>query len=155
MGPTRVQAREGGGMTFRDFTEETKEAVVALVAGMRGDRDITPMVHLHSEDGGREIIGVEAQFFAEPGGVEQLVERFIVPLVQERMATQVAWTFTGAFQDGYADPPRLVVAVVMDREVHEAWVATLHPDAGVGDWLNLGSNSTYGLMVGPVQEVLR
>lgn len=150
MGPTRVQARKGGGMTFRDFTEETKEAVTALVAGVRGARDITPMVHLQSEDSGRELIAVDARYFNE-GRVQELVEGFIVPVVQERMATQVAWTFTSAIEDS----TRIVTAVVIDREVNEVWAAHIGDDNTIGEWTNLGTNTTQGLLIEPVQEALR
>jgi hypothetical protein len=134
---------------FRDFVEETKDAVRALAGGTRGDRDITPMVHLETEASGRELVAVDAQFFAEPGGTEVLIEALVIPLIQERMATKVAWTFTTA-----ADDLRMVVAVIVDRERHETWLAPLFPE-GVGDWLGIGPNSTYGLLVGPIQEALR
>jgi hypothetical protein len=50
-------------MIFRDFVEETKDAVRELAAGARGDRDITPMVHLETETTGRELVAVDPQFF--------------------------------------------------------------------------------------------
>jgi hypothetical protein len=136
-------------MIFRDFVEETKDAVRELAGGTRGDRDITPMVHLETEDTGRELIAVDAQFFIKPGGAEELIEGFVIPLIQERMATKIAWTFTAV-----ADDLRIVVAVVIDRERHETWLAPLFPE-GVGEWLGIGPNSTYGLLVGPIQEALR
>ena len=137
-------------MTFRDFADETKEAVAALTAGVRGERDITPMVHLHSQGGGREIVAVDARYFDE-GRVQELVERFIVPLVQERMATQVAWTFTSSIEES----TRIVTAVVIDREVNEVWAAYIGADNSIGDWTNLGTNTTQGLLIEPVQEALR
>jgi hypothetical protein len=136
-------------MTFRDFVEETKDAVRELAGGVRGDRDITPMVHLETEATGRELVAVDARFFTESGGTEDLIEGFVIPLVQERMATKVAWTFTTL-----ADDLRMVVAVAIDSERHETWLAPLFPE-GVGEWLGIGPNSTYGLLVGPVQEALR
>jgi hypothetical protein len=134
---------------FRDFVEETKDAVRELAGGTRGDRDITPMVHLETEETGRELVAVDPLFFTEPGGTEDLIEGFVIPLIQERMAIKVAWTFTTT-----ADGLRMVVAVAVDRERHETWLAPLFPE-GVGEWLGIGPNSTYGLLVGPIQEALR
>jgi hypothetical protein len=136
---------------FRDFVEETKDAVRELAGGTRGDRDITPMVHLETEETGRELVAVDPLFFTEESGVENLVEGFLIPLIQERMAIKVAWTFTSATT---TDNLRMAVAVVIDRERHETWLAPLFPE-GIGEWLGIGPNSTYGLLVGPIQEALR
>jgi hypothetical protein len=134
---------------FRDFVEETKDAVSALAGGARGDRDITPMVHLETEASGRELVAVDPLFFTKDDGIEELLEAFVIPLIQERMATKVAWTFTSEYEG-----VRMVVAVAIDSERHETWLAPLFPE-GVGDWLGIGPSSTYGLLVGPIQEALR
>lgn len=149
-------------MTFREFTQETLDAV-RMVAGQLGDRDVTPMVHFETQDGRRELVGVDPLFFTEDGGVTKLIDTFVVPLIREREIQKVAWTFTSAagpnmYAGGGHDVAgpaivRVVVALVMDGEVHETWIAPLLPQ--VGDWLSLGANTTDGLMVSPVQEALR
>lgn len=147
-------------MIFREFVEETKDAVAMLAGGVSGGRDITPMVHLETEVG-RELVAVDPQFFEVDGGTEQLVGRFIVPMIQERMAMKVAWTFTSALRakpqfdpPPEAEPARMVTAVVIDGERTEAWLAPLF-DGRVGEWLLLPPNNIHGLLVGPVQEALR
>lgn len=161
MVPARVQTLGGGGVIFREFVTETLDAVRMLAGGVQGGRDITPMVHLETPDGRRELVAVDPLFFTEDDGVGELVDRFVVPLVREREATKVAWTFTATWGAQQLSPTlkvgsiRIVTAVIIDREVHETWLAPIFDGPRVGDWLNLGANSTDGLMVGPVQEALR
>lgn len=136
-------------MSFREFVNDTLDALEATAANAR-NRDLTPMVHLELPDGRREIVAVDHRFFTEDGGVEQLVAGFVVPLIQQHDAIKVAWTFTSSFNES----TRAVTAIVIDREVSEVWAAFLD-DRSVGEWNNLGTNTTQGLLIEPVQEALR
>ncbi len=86
-------------MRFRDFVEETKDAVHAIAGGLAGGRPLTPMLHFESGDNGVQIQAVDHRFFVSPGGRQRLIEGFVIPLVREHRADKVAWTFTADVTD--------------------------------------------------------
>lgn len=144
-------------MNFRDFTEEVKDAIEALAAGVRGERPLTPMVHLESEDG-VHALGVEAAFFESVQSRVLLVQGFVVPLIAERKARIVAWTFSGE-RTVNGDTFEVVVATVIDRERAEVWVARVgrvEERLVVGGWQPWQVDQADApLLIDPVQEALR
>lgn len=147
---------------FREFVNDTKHAYGELTVNLRGSRDPTPMVLFQSGDD-VQMIAVEAAFFEDADRTVELVERFIVPLVREREPQRVAWAFAAERIEQIVQPspgPELrsevVAAVVMDRELHETWIAPLtRAPMTVGEWEVLPPNEQAGRLITPIQEALR
>jgi hypothetical protein len=81
--------------TYDEFAEHTKAAVANQARGLRG-RDPTPMVHFVAGDE-VSLIAVEAAFFDSdhPERRRELVDGFVLPLIRERGASAVAFSFAG------------------------------------------------------------
>ena len=146
-------------MRFRDFVEDTKDAVHAIAGGLAGGRPLTPMLHFESGDNGVQIQAVDHRFFLSTGGRQRLIEGFVIPLVREHRADKVAWTFTADVTDERGTY-EAVVGAFIDAERHEVWAARLHrPPAGlpfVGDWHPSPPDTTDGpLLIRPIQEAMR
>jgi hypothetical protein len=160
-------------LTFRQFVEQTKDAVHTLVTSAHADvedddeRALTPMLHIENEDG-VTITGVDPRFFDSLDARVRLVKGFVVPTVVERRAKHVAWTFEawattrGSEMRASENPDRieLVIGTFIDAERAEVWQAQLHrPPAGrafVGDWQPWEPAATDGpLLITPIQEAMR
>jgi hypothetical protein len=146
-------------MTYREFVDRTKAASTQLVRGLRGGR--LPSAVLTLSVGGEDVdlIGVESDFFdpEHPERRVQLIERFVVPLIHEREATMVAWSFAAQHDVAAGDTREVLTVVAMDREVHETWLAPLAElTAGtLAAWDQLPPNQQAGRLITPVQEALR
>jgi hypothetical protein len=144
-------------MTYRDFVEEVKDAAEALVAGA-GSRPVTPMLHLKSHDG-VYLVAVEPEFFTTVETRRRLVWQYVVPLLQERKADAVAWTFTALERYEPTETQRNVVCVtVIDRERYEVWLASILRAADrtfTAGWRAWAPNEQDGLLLTPIQEALR
>ena len=152
-------------MIFRDFVEQTKDAIHTLAGGLEAQRPLTPMLHLESA-GTVEIFAVDGRYFESPGSKQRLVEAFVIPLVRDHQATKVAWTFSASIREvpwsslASDEPYEAVMATFIDRERSEVWAARVHrPPAGVpfvGDWQAGIPNQAEGpLLIQPIQEALR
>lgn len=141
---------------YREFVDHSKAAAVQLVRGLRGTRPPTPMLTMVA-DGNVNITGIDPAFFDRdhPERGVELVERFVVPLIREREASMVGWTFAG--HGGRRDGADLLTVVAIDREVHETWIATLEDVAAgtLAPWELLPPNQQAGRLIQPVQEALR
>lgn len=119
---------------FEEFAEEVKGAARAGVEGARGERDVTPMLHLKTGDREVGIAAIEPNFFTapEPGAQTHLVERFIVPMIEHHGARMAALTWTGAKTivrvNAYGaeqDDSRVAVAVVLAPDEHAGFFASM------------------------------
>jgi hypothetical protein len=152
-------------MRFRDFVEQTKDAVHTIAGELAGGRPLTPMLHFESPDSGVQIQAVDHRFFQSLDDRRDLVAGFVVPLVRERGTDKIAWTFTGdaltAYVDREDDRYEVVVATFVDAEHDETWVARLHrPPAGlpyVGEWRAWAADVDQEgpLLITPIQEAMR
>lgn len=140
-------------MTFRAFVDETKAAAGALIAGRGEDRDLSPMVHLQTQDG-RVVVAVDPAFFADRERKEQLVRDFIVPLVREHKATVAGWTLACVIHPAGEASYDAVVVVVIDAEREETWIAA-HEGEVLAPWEALTANESEGIFVEPIQEEMR
>jgi hypothetical protein len=143
--------------TYDEFAEHTKAAVANQARGLRG-RDPTPMVHFVAGD---EVSLIAAFFDSDhPERRRELVDGFVLPLIRERGASAVAFSFAGTrvtTYRGHEDRLDVMTVVTMDREVQQAWVAAL-ADLAVGalaPWELLPPNQQVGQLVTPIQEALR
>lgn len=153
-------------MNFRQFVEQTKDAVHAIAGDVGGERTLTPMLHLESE-AGVHLMPVDPRFFDSIETRQRLVQGFVIPLVREHAAFRVAWTFEAwaTARDGVRaseadDRHELVVGTFIDRERVEVWQARIHrPPAGVpfvGQWEAWEPEATDGpLLITPIQEAMR
>lgn len=144
-------------MTFREFTDNVKGAATMQVSLIEGERDIAPLLYLCD---GEHVEGVHADaawFAAEDRTL--LVQSLVLPYVEIMRPRFVAWTFTGrrGNEDGEWEH-ETAVAICIEREVHETWLARLvrHDNtASLGAWRSWPANQQEGRMLTPIQEALR
>jgi hypothetical protein len=145
-------------VTYREFVDHTKAASAQLVRGLRGGRLPSAVLTLNA-GGTVDLIGVESAFFdpEHPERRVELIDRFVVPLIHEREATMVAWSFAGQHDVAAGDTREVLTVVAMDREVHETWLAPLAELAAgtLVPWEPLPPNQQAGRLITPVQEALR
>lgn len=155
--------------TFREFANDTKHAYRELVLNLRGSRDPSPIALFQSGDDAPGMHGLDAAFFENDERRRELIDRFIVPMIHELQPDRVAWAFAGWHYEPIVrgsvtaeqyerDSMReeVITAVVIDREVHETWIAPLvRAPMTVGEWECLPPNEQAGRLVTPIQEALR
>lgn len=146
-------------MNFRQFVEQVKDAAQAGAQGLRGQRDLTPFLHLESTGSRVSVFPVDPLFFADEAAQGRLVVATL-ELIDSYNADKVGWTFTGIERDEAGDEA-ILTALVLDREVEECWTAPIirgvrEDDIPVlGGWTLTGRNTGAGLLVNPIQEALR
>ncbi len=136
-------------MNYRDFVEGTKDAVSA-VAMQAVDRPITPMLHMHSPIG-LEHTPIDPSWFRTAPERALLVAQACL-LVKASEARLVGWTFTAQMEG------EVVIGVFVDRERHEVWQAPVERIGAltlVAGWQGWPPNEAEGLLIQPIQEVLR
>lgn len=142
--------------SYREFVDHSKAAAAQLVRGLRGTRPPTPILSMVTQ-GNVTLTGIDPAFFAPDHSERrvELIDRFVVPLVREREASMIGWTFAGL--GGRRDGADLLTVVTMDREVHETWIAPLVELAAgtLAPWELLPPNQQAGRLITPVQEALR
>ena len=151
-------------MNFRDFVEQTIDAVESVAFTLDGDRDITPMLHLETPDG-VSVHGLDPQFFASPAMVQILVSRYVLALIAGSGARKVGWTFcawaapVGAERPAeHPDRRELLTATFIDREVVEHWAAPIIRTGGqviIGARASAVPNVMRGNPITAIQEALR
>lgn len=154
-------------MIFRDFVEQTKDALYALASQLEGERDLTPMLHFESEDGIASVV-LDPGFFESAQSRRLFVHQFVIPLLHEHGARKVAWTFCawssplhGVAPSIHPERRELLMATFIDAERHEIWrapiVRTGGPDAPVliGAWTAGPASESSGPLLTPIQEALR
>lgn len=142
-------------MTYREFVEHMQGLTTHLVGQITGDRDIVPMVHMARGD------GVGSTLFSGDWLEHRdlFIQSLVLPLMEVVKPEFVAWTFTG--RRGRADGEwehETAVAVCIDRERHETWLARLvrHDNkASLGAWRPWPVNDQEGPMLTQIQEALR
>lgn len=146
-------------MTFHEFAEGTRGAVEAAVKGMRGERALTPAIHLDTELG-VQILGLGSEFFSDAVSRGRLLE-YVRPLLAAYGARQAAWSFfaeVGSLFDSRREAADHAIVVVVERERTECWMAPLHrypnqPPA-LGVWTQAEPNMQVGVLI-DIQEDLR
>jgi hypothetical protein len=151
-------------MNFRTFADTAKGGMEHLVAGLRGERDPTPMVMLAQ---GEEVfmVAVDSDFFHPefPERRRELLARFVLPMIGEHGAQFVALTYAGWLYSNAPDElirQEVLSVTVVDREVAEVWWAPLWREAPgrdflLGEWRSWPANRQVGRFVTPIQEALR
>lgn len=152
-------------MKFRDFVEVTRDALESVAFRMNGDRDLTPMLHLESEQAGVTIVGIDPAYFDSADKIETLIAAYVVPLIFENQARKVAWSYcVWAAPDGGPRPSEhperreMLFASFIDPEVVEHWGAPIVRTGGpalIGPWRAAVPNLGGGLIINLVQEALR
>lgn len=141
-------------MKFREFVELTKDAIEGLAAGTRDGRDLTPMLHLESQDG-ISLLALDPAFFTSASTREVLAHRVAVPAIREYRARKVAWTFTGIVHGEQSW--EALFATFVDAERTEVWVAPIvRPEnlpPVIGSWESWPD--TDGPLLTTIQETLR
>lgn len=142
---------------FREFADDVKGLATELVRLIHADRDIVPMVTFR-RDGFTDSIGVDARYFTDEGR-DYLLSHAILPFIEVMRPQLIAWTFTGrrGTESGFWEH-EVAATVVIDRERAEVWESRLvrHDNiATLGAWRPWPVEGATGLLVAPIQEVLR
>jgi len=144
-------------MIYRQFVEQVKDAAIAGVQSLRGQRDLTPFLHLES-GGSVMAFPIDPGFFEDEESQARL-GHVAQGLITTYSAEKVAWTFTGIEVSAEGEQA-IVCADVLDREREELWTAPLirgvqeHDMPALGGW-TLTANEGTGFLVDPIQEALR
>lgn len=176
------------GAPFDDFAAEVRVFFAQHVAGIRGDRDPHPMLVLDTPLGVTGLV-MEPEWFATAEDKLRLIAQIVLPAIRQYRATKVAWLHAGTMSTelvaaggkALADPPAVdesvLVATIIDAEVHQVWIARMveveatedigpvaqvpsarlsrNVSRAAGEWEQLTPNEQLGLLVTPVQEALR
>lgn len=142
---------------FRQFTDDVKGLAAELVRLVRGDSDIVPMVTFRHGTM-VESIGLDAAYFTDEGR-DLLLSHAILPFVDVFRPQMIAWSFTGrrGTESGFWEH-EVACVVTIDRERAEVWEARLvrhDGEASLGAWRPWPVEGATGLLIQPVQEVLR
>lgn len=145
-------------MIWRDWIEELKDMGETLVAGLRGERPLTPLFIVHRE-GITDGFPLGGGFFTDDEARAKMVE-FVKPLVYG--AERFGWLLNADVRYLHADArvemPECLVLAACDREVEETWAARIHrfgDASALGVWEPWPANRTQSVMLRSLQEALR
>jgi hypothetical protein len=163
-------------MNFRDFVEQTRDAIQSVAFGLRGERDVTPMLHLESRSG-VTIVPIDPEFFENSTNVELLALHYVLPLIAENRTRKLAWTFCawaspagrathGPAAEGTSPRPsshperrEILLATFIDPEVIEHWAARIVRTGGpvmIGPWRSsVRASVDGGPLLTTIQRALR